>query len=189
MSEKRCTKCGELKPLTAFGLGKRRTGDSRPLPRCKACVTAHARDWQTRNAERARETRSRWRQTDKGKASNRAGNKRYRESNRDKVQAYRSHWAQTEQGRACLDRARKKWADAHPLARQWQPRPNGQPYLVSLDATSGFRTYHECIADRNAADPLEVLIQSEAVAGIVERLVSEKGVSREAALAMVEAHF
>lgn len=190
MSEKPCTKCGEVKPITAFGLVKRRTGEPRARSRCKSCIAANTRDWQARNAERRLETTSRWRQTERGKASQRASDKRWRESesNREKKQAYRRRWAQTERGREVLSRARKKWAAAHPPENHSSVRVPGQHYLVSLDALNGVRSFHDCIADRNAVDPLETLIQSESIAGIAKRLVSERGISWEEAIALVEAH-
>jgi hypothetical protein len=188
VNEKRCTKCGEVKPVKAFGLVKRRTGELRARSRCKFCLTANTRDWQARNAERARATTRRWRQTERGKVSNRASDKRYRESNRETRRAYRQRWAQTERGRASLSRARKKWEAAHPPESHSSVRVPGQHYLVSLDALNGVRTLHDCIPDRNAVDPLEALIQNEAIAEITKRLVNEKGLSREAAIAVVETH-
>lgn len=46
---KRCTKCGEEKPLADFSVRK---ACGKPLSRCKACQALSAREWAARNPER-----------------------------------------------------------------------------------------------------------------------------------------
>jgi hypothetical protein len=48
---KRCTKCGEEKPLHSFYLNRARGADARQS-RCKSCVTDHTSDWAIRNREK-----------------------------------------------------------------------------------------------------------------------------------------
>ena len=185
MIKKRCTKCGKAKLLKFFGLDER-NGKSYVLSRCKSCVSADARAWNQRNPERAREAKRRWAQTEKGKACHRAGYKRWleKEGNREKARESRRRWALTERGREVCQRARLKWLAAHPDAIDFRS--------VSLDAPvregeqSG--TLLDLIADDKAVSPLESLIQKEAVVEIAKRLVSEKGFSWKAAIAIVEAH-
>lgn len=170
---KRCNKCGEVKPLASFGVEKR---SGNPLARCKSCVAANTRAWQGRNLERARATTKRWKQTERGKASNRATNRRYRERNTEKVLAYRRRWVQTENGQASCRRATLKWLTKNPDATVTG--------MISLDGG----TLLDSIAATNSANPLDRLIQHEAVVEVAKRLTGERGCSLEAALAIVEEH-
>ena len=72
---KRCTKCGEEKPLAAFSRDRSRK-DGR-YPQCKACV----RRWQRENAEHLADYHRRWQQESREKK--RAHNRRYWERKRD----------------------------------------------------------------------------------------------------------
>lgn len=187
MIKKRCTKCGKAKLLKFFGLDER-NGKSYVLSRCKSCVAANTRAWKQRNLERAREYQKAYRQTEKAKADNRAGNKRYREipENAEKIRSYRRRWAQTENGRAALLRARLKWLDKNP------DQISFYPYLVSLDApvksNKGVGRLLDIVADDKAVNPLEHLIQSEAVIEVAQRVVRERGCSWDTAVAIIEAH-
>ena len=49
---KRCTKCGHLKPLTAFSPAKGYRGGRDA--QCRACRAAYMREWRRRNLEHAR---------------------------------------------------------------------------------------------------------------------------------------
>jgi hypothetical protein len=184
VSDKRCTKCGEVKPLASFTLSKsKRTGKTYPKSWCRSCCVAQARAYQQRNPVRTREYQRSYRQTERAKAASRAGNKRYRETpaGAEKIRAYRRRWAQTERGRAALLRAQLKW-----LAKNPDSSFTG---MVSLNAPSGIRgTLLDCIADSVAVNPLERLIQSEAVVEVAKRVVSERGCSWVEAIAIVEAH-
>ncbi len=61
---KRCTKCGESKPLSEFWHRKRR-GHNRPIPACKVCDGANARNWSNNNKDRVRSTERAWRDRNK----------------------------------------------------------------------------------------------------------------------------
>ena len=84
MDEKRCTKCGEVKPLDEFHR-QTATRDGR-RPDCKACTAARRRTWyeqnrdrelarvsawQAANAERVRATQRAFRESGKKRLSNR----------------------------------------------------------------------------------------------------------------------
>ena len=58
METKRCTKCGEVKPVSEFHK-KKRARDGRQA-RCKACVKAYAAEWYVRNRERINERNAAW---------------------------------------------------------------------------------------------------------------------------------
>lgn len=53
MSEKQCTKCGEIKPFSEYHVAKRCSHGLHP--RCKECMKAITREWNAKNAERKRE--------------------------------------------------------------------------------------------------------------------------------------
>ena len=57
--EKKCTKCGEVKPLDLFYAHKS-TKDGRGS-QCKECVRESARKWKLENPEKARESFRKWR--------------------------------------------------------------------------------------------------------------------------------
>ena len=80
---KRCTKCGEEKPLAAFSRDRSRK-DGR-YPQCKACV----RRWQQENAEHLADYNRRWQQANPEKK--RAQDRRYRERKRQDPE-YRERW-------------------------------------------------------------------------------------------------
>jgi len=75
-STKRCTKCGEVKPLDAFNrhqgkpLGRR--------SRCRACQREYDRAWRETNRDRKRETDRAWYET------NRDRKREYYAANRDR---------------------------------------------------------------------------------------------------------
>ena len=52
VSKKTCTKCGESKPLSGFGMHSRRGGKF-PMARCRACIAAYARQWRVAQPGRA----------------------------------------------------------------------------------------------------------------------------------------
>jgi hypothetical protein len=70
---KRCTKCGDEKPLSDFYL--RSDGPLRPAGRyrseCKTCMGLEVRDWMKNNPERVRNTRKKYRATSEGKRKRR----------------------------------------------------------------------------------------------------------------------
>lgn len=53
MSEKQCTKCGEMKPFSEYHKAKRCSYGLHP--RCKECMREITRQWNAANAERKRE--------------------------------------------------------------------------------------------------------------------------------------
>lgn len=56
---KKCTDCGETKPLTDFY--ERKKGSGLYKSECRACSTARARAWNDKNPDRAKASRSRYR--------------------------------------------------------------------------------------------------------------------------------
>lgn len=80
-STKRCTKCGEIKPLGAFYRAPAnrdgRRGD------CKDCNLAAKRKWYEQNRERAIERARTWQRENRARYQDKQ--RRYREANRDEL--------------------------------------------------------------------------------------------------------
>lgn len=49
---RRCSKCGQLKPIDQFSLGRRHYGGRRNL--CKKCVAENTQEWRLKNGQRRR---------------------------------------------------------------------------------------------------------------------------------------
>jgi hypothetical protein len=139
-----------------------------------------------------REYQRRFRQTEAGKASNRASNKRFREKegSAEKIRKNRKRWEQTERGQASLRRSKQKWRDKNPdRIFEWLARNAIFAGTVSLDAPYGsYGTLLDCVADDNAVNPLDALVEREALAEITKRLIREKGFSVDLAITIVEEH-
>jgi hypothetical protein len=60
--DKRCTKCGAVKPLSEFSLSRRATATTKAVYRseCKPCCSARAMKWFADNKDRTDENRRRW---------------------------------------------------------------------------------------------------------------------------------
>jgi hypothetical protein len=71
MQEKRCTKCGEVKPLHEF----QKKGDNRRRADCRACAAAYNRTWQRKNPEKLRKNR-----------------KKYYERHQERLRAEKAEW-------------------------------------------------------------------------------------------------
>jgi hypothetical protein len=59
-TEKRCSRCGEVKPITDFGYRRSKQGIKRFASWCKACECAAAREWQKHNPEKVAAKNRRW---------------------------------------------------------------------------------------------------------------------------------
>ena len=80
-SVKKCTKCGETKPLEAFCVDRAtRTGRK---PRCRGCVSADKKDWARRNPDKRREWHLRWARQNPEKRK--AGEVRFRENHKEQL--------------------------------------------------------------------------------------------------------
>lgn len=80
---KRCSKCGELKPLTEFYKAKGCRDGHRPD--CKACFAARARAWYQQNREHVIDRVKKWRaeNPERARATQRAANTRRKPAARD----------------------------------------------------------------------------------------------------------
>ena len=58
ITEKRCTKCGEVKSLSMFG--KMKIGKNGLMPHCKECDKKKSQKWQTENHEKSNNIKRRW---------------------------------------------------------------------------------------------------------------------------------
>ena len=84
MDTKRCTKCGEVKPLTEFTKDKsKRDGHS---PRCKVCTANRKKAYRAAHPEKDSAYGAAWRAANKEKI--RAYGEVYRAANKEKILAY-----------------------------------------------------------------------------------------------------
>ena len=85
---KRCTKCGETKPLEAFG--KQQGCKDGKKTTCKVCHAAMSRAWQRANPEMVRERKRAYRKAHPEK--DREKGRAYREANREKAREALRAW-------------------------------------------------------------------------------------------------
>jgi hypothetical protein len=91
--KKRCTKCGETKPLDEFHSSKRmKDGHS---SRCKECIKDYSKKWYTANHERAKE---------KGR--------KYYLANSEKIKTYGKKWNALNSDK--VKEATQEWQSLHP---------------------------------------------------------------------------
>lgn len=88
MSEKSCTKCGEVKKLEEFHKD-RRAKDGRKS-RCKECSREDALRWRKENLERAKEASRRWRKGNPERA--REATKRWKINNPERAKEINRRW-------------------------------------------------------------------------------------------------
>lgn len=90
--EKRCTKCGIIKPLSKFHKRSKRRGGHKA--ECKACGREYDRKFRAIHLERTKEDNRRcgkeWRANNKEKA--RESGRKWREANKEKVKEYLRKW-------------------------------------------------------------------------------------------------
>lgn len=91
ISEKACTKCGGVKPISEFYPKKRESGSIRPASQCKSCTLGRLYKWAKENPEikNARQRAYYLKNIDKYRAYGRA----QREKNKDKCRASCRAWA------------------------------------------------------------------------------------------------
>lgn len=85
---KRCTKCGELKPLSQFSRYK--TAKDGLFYWCRACVSEYGKHWRAANLERAKAAVRKWQRAHPEKAT--AYVRKWQRANREKVVAYARKW-------------------------------------------------------------------------------------------------
>jgi len=88
---KRCTACGELKPLDHFP--KQRTSKGGRRNQCKPCRNKWRSDWLRRTKKRTEYNR-RWQHTDAGKANHRRNEHERYWRDVEKSRAYNRAWDQ-----------------------------------------------------------------------------------------------
>lgn len=85
---KRCTKCGEHKPLSAFSKDKRLARGL--LAACKVCRSAAHKAWREENKDKNIASKKAW--YEKNKDSIRNKNREHYEANRDRYLALAAEW-------------------------------------------------------------------------------------------------
>ena len=101
---KKCTVCGEAKPLASFGKGPRYKGGY--VSRCKDCTAAYARKWRKRNPDKCKRNRK------KRQGKQAAYAREYYSRNQEKLKAYsrtyqQKHRARDRDKKAALELIRK----------------------------------------------------------------------------------
>ena len=87
METKRCSKCGERKPLSEFYTDISQSNGHASY--CKKCNLIAAKEWREKNKERAKELRQNWNKANKEKVleQNKKRCKKWRSNNREKANA------------------------------------------------------------------------------------------------------
>lgn len=119
MTAKRCTRCGETKPLEEFGRDRRKR-DGR-ASRCRACQAEYLRAYRKANREAIRERERAYREANREAIRERS--REYYERNREAIlEQQREHWKANRE--ALLERHREYWkANRESLIerhREWQ---------------------------------------------------------------------
>lgn len=104
MTDKKCTKCVETKPLTEFYIQSGSTGGYQG--NCKVCDNADNKAWREANKERIAATKKAWRDANKERIA--ATNKAWREANKELVCATKKAWCEANPDKAKAKKARKK---------------------------------------------------------------------------------
>ena len=106
--EKTCSKCGKIKPLSAFY--KDRSRKDGHAGQCKECACARSREWYEANKERAAARNKAWYAANRDRAA--ATSKAWREANPDRVVAIQRAWYEKNKERVAV--TRRAWKKANP---------------------------------------------------------------------------
>ncbi|WP_153740907.1 hypothetical protein [Marinobacter nauticus] len=106
MPDKRCAKCGEVKPKSNFGKDNRRLDGHRPY--CKPCHAAGNRKWREERPDVAAEASARWARNNRERVAEKA--RRYYHRNTEKCRDSYVRWRQAdpEKARAIDRKSRSK---------------------------------------------------------------------------------
>jgi len=177
--EKTCSKCGKIKPLSAFY--KDRSRKDGHAGQCKECACARSREWYEANKERAAARNKAWYAANRDRAA--ATSKAWREANPDRVVAIQRAWYEKNKERVAVtrrawkkanpDRAaaiQKEWREANPdrvaaIQKEWREANPDRAAAIKLQYRYGVS-----LADYNAM--LETQDDSCAICG---RTAEEEG--------------
>ena len=101
---KKCSKCGESKPLSEFG--KKKRAKDGLYPSCKSCV----RSYYLENKERVRERGKKYREENSDKIKQRK--RKYRENNKEKIDQKNKEWVKKNRER--VRQNKRKWEENNP---------------------------------------------------------------------------
>ena len=120
MTEKPCSRCGEVKPLEAFNTDKRGRGGK--TAECKACRNLYSAKWRSENRDRFKEMRASWNARNRDKRA--AYCRRWRANNPEKKAQMWSDWYQKNKVRANANsrryRVRKRSATGDFSGEEWE---------------------------------------------------------------------
>jgi 5-methylcytosine-specific restriction endonuclease McrA len=129
--QKRCTNCGETKPIELFGKDKNRKGGH--YPHCKECVKAKSKEWRKNNPEKSRSFSKKW--YDNNREHKLAKNQEWYDAHPEKIieKQQKRYWSnpEKERARSADYKARnpekikiksKRWQQNHPEQVRHQAR-------------------------------------------------------------------
>lgn len=136
MQEKKCTKCGEMKPIDEFYFAN--ADRDRRNARCKQCDLAATRAWQSKNHARVLAGRKRYREKHRDQIA--VAKKKYNAEHKSELrQKWKLYYAQNcEQIRARVRERRK--ANSQALSDYNKKRRTGDPIVRHKDRCRTFTT-------------------------------------------------
>lgn len=122
---RKCTKCGEIKPIDEFGKYKRKSGFISTWGQCKLCRRLYYQDGTQEYKNRIMEKSKQWKENNKGKVS--LGNKKWRTNNLEHHKELILNWVK-------LNPEKKKSTDKKAFLKKYQT-PKGKLNICMRNAT------------------------------------------------------
>jgi hypothetical protein len=102
METKKCSKCGEVKDVSGFGVRKLKSGNTQVLASCRICGNKATARWRAANPEKVKAARENWDD--------------WRAENPERVKAAKKDWYAANREKI-INKARV-WAEANPEKRK-----------------------------------------------------------------------
>lgn len=152
---KKCTKCGEIKPLSEFH--KRAASNDGLSPKCKECAKTATSEWYAKNSDRA---------------DVKARNGKYRAANKGKAKEYIAKWMLNNRDRK--RRTDAEWAKNNPERRRannsrWEGR-NQEKLRVKVQNYRARKRANGGRLSQGLADKLIVLQRGKCACGCAQPL-------------------
>lgn len=120
---KKCSKCGQEKPLSQYKKDKRYTGGH--IGKCRDCLNASHRQWHKANSEHVKARSKKWR--DNNPEKQRAYKRRYKEKHYEKVCAGLRAWRARNQAHVLnYSRSYNQSAAGYARAKRWRRGQHGR---------------------------------------------------------------
>jgi hypothetical protein len=109
--EKRCTKCGQIKPLSEFNKNKTRVDGHREM--CKNCRSQYEKRLKDSNPEKVRERYNKYNQSQKGRNKF----KEWINQNKDKIAEIGRRFRRTTKGKVSINKHEQRYSAKYPEKR------------------------------------------------------------------------